>query len=131
MSFSTVINCIDGRVQLPVTAYLQNRLGVDYIDVVTEAGPVGLLSQRPDSGDANSIFRRVEVSIEAHSSQEVVIVAHHDCAGNPVTDFEQRQQLKVCLEILAKRYPPMELLGLWLDQNWTVHEFTIEAKENR
>jgi len=130
MLFCTVINCIDGRVQLPVISYLQNRFGVQYVDVVTEAGPVGVISQHPDSGDANSIFRRVEVSIEAHSSQDIAIIAHHDCAGNPVTDSEQRQQLKECLETLAKRYPNMALLGLWLDGNWTIHEYTIEAKEN-
>jgi hypothetical protein len=129
MSFCTVINCIDGRVQLPVIAYLQNRFGVKYVDVVTEAGPVGILSQRTESSDAKSIFRRVEVSILAHFSQVMAVVAHHDCAGNPVSDSEQKQQLRICLEILSQRYPRMEVVGLWLDQNWAVHASSLAAKK--
>jgi len=128
MSFSTVINCMDGRVQIPVINHLQNRYGVDNVDVVTEAGPVGLLSQHPGSRDAWSVFRRVEVSIEAHSSKQIAIVAHHDCAGNPVPDSEQKQQIYSCLENLARRYPHMELLGLWLDQDLRIHEYIIESK---
>ena len=128
MSFSTVINCMDGRVQMPVINHLQKRYGVDYVDVVTEAGPVGLLSQHPGSREALSVFRRVEVSIEAHSSKQIAIVAHSDCAGNPVPDSEQKQQIYSCLEILARRYPHMELLGLWLDQDWRIHEYMITNK---
>ena len=48
MSFCTVISCIDGRVQLPVITYLQNRFGVKFVDNVTEAGPVGVLSVFPE-----------------------------------------------------------------------------------
>ena len=133
MSFCTVINCIDGRTQLPVLAYLQNRFNVKYVDVVTEAGPAGVLSTRPKSGEAKSIFRRVEVSIQAHFSKGIAIVAHHDCAGNPIPDSEQQLQIQICQEILSKRYPEVEVLGLWLDQNWTLQEFLMEGKkeENR
>ena len=131
MSFCTVINCIDGRVQLPVIAYLQSRFGVAYVDVVTEAGPVGVLSQRSESYDAKSIYRRVEVSKLAHLSQVIAVAAHHDCAGNPVSDSEQKQQLRSCLEILSQRYPRLEVVGLWLDQNWTVHEILPVAKSRK
>lgn len=131
MSFCTVINCIDGRVQIPVIAYLQNRFGVEYVDVVTEAGPVGVLSQRSESLDAKSIYRRVEVSILAHFSQGIAVVAHHDCAGNPVSDSEQKQQLRICLEILLQRFPQLKVVGLWLDQNWTVHEILPVAKSKK
>jgi carbonic anhydrase len=125
MSYCTVINCIDGRVQLPVIAYLQNRYGVEYVDVVTEAGPVGVLSHRYESREAQSIFRRIEVSLQAHSSKGIAIVAHHDCAGNPIPDSEQKLQLQTCLELLSRRYRRLEIVGLWLDQNWAVHQCTI------
>jgi hypothetical protein len=123
MSFCTVINCIDGRVQLPVISYLQNRFDVEHVDVVTETGPVGVLSTNPESDQAKSIFRKVEVSIQAHLSKGIAIVAHHDCAGNPLPDSEQQLQIQNCLEILSKRYPEMEVFGLWLGQNWTINEF--------
>ena len=49
MSFYTAINCMDGRVQLPVIYYLKERFGVPYVDVITEPGPVALLSSDPES----------------------------------------------------------------------------------
>jgi hypothetical protein len=128
MSFCTVISCIDGRIQLPVIDYLQNRFGVDYVDNVTDAGPVGFLSQHPESDDANSIYRRVAVSISAHSSLGIAIVAHHDCAGNPISDSEQIQQIQKCLDILSNRFPQMEVIGLWLDKNWEVHEYKLRPE---
>ena len=94
MSFCTVISCIDGRIQLPVIDYLQNRFGVDYVDNVTDAGPVGSLSQHPEPDDANSIYRRVAVSSNAHSSLGIAIVADHDCAGNPISDSKQIEQIQ-------------------------------------
>lgn len=48
MSFCTAVNCIDGRVQLPVIRYLQERYGVLYVDVVSESGPVHSLAEPAD-----------------------------------------------------------------------------------
>ena len=125
MSFCTVINCMDGRVQLPVITHLQSRFGVAYVDVVTEAGPVGVLSEQPASEGAKSIFRRVQVSIQAHASKCIAIVAHHDCAGNPIPDGEQQQQLQRCLQFLSTRYPEHEILGLWVNETWTISELVL------
>jgi hypothetical protein len=44
MTFCTVVNCIDGRVQLPVIEFLKNRFGVDFVDCITEAAPVRILA---------------------------------------------------------------------------------------
>ena len=125
MSFGTVICCIDGRIQLPVITYLQNRFEVDYVDNVTEPGPVGVLTQYPDSRAARAILQRVDFSINVHSSSGIAIVAHHDCAGNSIPDSDQMRQLLIGLESLSKRYPQVEVIGLWLDQNWTIQEFTF------
>ena len=120
MSFCTAINCMDGRVQLPVIAYLQERFGVEYVDAVTEPGPVGILSSQPDSAAAQSIFRRVDVSIRAHQSRGIAVVAHHDCAGNPVPEEQQKKQLQASVRLLADRYPNMEVIALWLGDTWSV-----------
>jgi hypothetical protein len=34
----TAINCIDGRVQEPVAAWLKERYHLDYVDMITEPG---------------------------------------------------------------------------------------------
>jgi len=122
MSFYTTINCMDGRGQLPVIYYLKERFGVPYVDVITEPGPVALLSSQPESDASHSIFRRVEVSLNVHHSRGIAMVAHVDYAGNPVSDAEQREQMRGCLHVLAKRYPGVALIGLWLDDTWAVSE---------
>lgn len=120
MSFCTAINCMDGRTQLPVIGYLQERFGVEYVDAVTEPGPVGILSSQPDSDAAQSIYRRVDISINAHQSVGIAVVAHHDCAGNPVPEEEQKKQLQASVRVLADRYPQMEVIALWVGDTWTV-----------
>ena len=84
MNFATAINCMDGRVQLPVIKWISEKYGVDYVDMVTEAGPVKILADNGDAVLQESIRKRVEISVNKHGSKIVAIVAHFDCAGNPV-----------------------------------------------
>ena len=54
-SFCTAVNCIDGRgVQLPVNQYLTRRFDVEFVDIVSDTGPVGVLAHDPECLD----FRR-------------------------------------------------------------------------
>ena len=43
--FATAINCIDGRIQLVVCAYMRTKYLVDYVDMITDPGPVKILSE--------------------------------------------------------------------------------------
>lgn len=33
--FATAINCMDGRVQIPVIEYIKSKYEVDYVDMIT------------------------------------------------------------------------------------------------
>lgn len=129
MSFYTAINCMDGRVQLPVIKYLLARFKTEYIDSVTEAGPVLYLAERTGSHQTKSILRRTDISIEKHKSRGIAVVAHHDCAGNPVDDQTQISQLPLAVNFLASHYPNVEIIGLWLDSNWSVKEICTTSKQ--
>jgi len=122
MSFCTAVNCIDGRVQLPVIRYLQKRLRVPYVDVVSEAGPVRSLADAANSEAKRSILRRVGVSVEAHGSAVVAVAAHADCAGNAVSEARQLRQLAQSVEFIAEQFPEATVLGLWVDEQWSVQE---------
>ena len=122
MSFCTAVNCIDGRAQLPVIRYLQERFGVLYVDVVTEAGPVRLLAGHVGSEIERSILRRVAVSIDAHDSSLIAVAAHADCAGNPADDDEQWRQIRAAAGYLAENFPGFSVIGLWVDDNWSVRQ---------
>ena len=122
ISFYTAINCIDGRVQLPVINYLMGRFEVDYVDSVTEAGPILYLGRKKGSEQRKSILLRTDVSINNHKSTGIAVIAHHDCAGNPVDDHIQIAQLTPAAELLASHYPEVDITGLWLDSNFSVTE---------
>ena len=81
--FATAINCMDGRVQMPVIEYMKSKYGIDYVDMITEPGPNKILSENKDKNSIDSIKRRVKISVEAHKSRLIAVVGHHDCAGNP------------------------------------------------
>ena len=122
MSFCTVINCLDGRVQLPVFEYLKNEFEADYVDTITEAGPVAILVERQNTGLADSILQRVDISVNKHKSVGIAVAAHYDCAGNPVSEQKQKQQLDLAVQFLTQKYPDLCIIGLWVDSDWQVQK---------
>jgi carbonic anhydrase len=124
MSFGTVINCMDGRTQIPAHEYLKRHLEVDYVDTVTEPGPIRILAEQPESAQTQSILSRVRISTEKHGSQSVAIVAHHDCAGNPAPKDAQLKQLDLAVRFIAAQCPGIRILGLWIDENWAVTQIS-------
>ena len=116
--FGTAINCMDGRVQLPVTNWLKSRYTLDYIDMITEPGPDQMLTQGSPA-QVKSIKSRVLISVNAHGSQTILIAAHHDCAGNPVSKEEHVKQVKECVKILQSwKLPVKNIIGAWINDNW-------------
>ncbi len=122
MSFYTVINCMDGRVQDTVNMYLKNRFHVDFVDVITEPGPVKLLSDAASESILESIHNRISISIEKHYSKGIAVVAHEDCAGNPVEKGNQLVHLKNAKKYLQKYYPNITIISLWATLSGTVTE---------
>ncbi len=117
--FATVINCMDGRVQAPVAAWLKQHAQADYIDTITEPGPDHILADAV-AESLESIRRRVLVSVEKHGSRTVAIVGHHDCAGYPVSRQEHCESVLRSVEMIASWALPVRILGLWVDEHWRV-----------
>ena len=118
--FGTAINCMDGRVQLPVTNWLKQKYSLDYVDMITEPGPDKMLT-KGTAEQIESIKSRVLISANAHGSQTILIAAHHDCAGNPVDREEHIRQVKECVKILRSwGLPVTNILGAWINENWTL-----------
>jgi len=124
MKFYTVINCMDGRVQLPVIQYLQKRFEIDFVDSVTEAGPNLILSESKFSRPARSILSRVEISLKQHNSAGISVVGHHDCAGNPAPRDKQIIHIHNAVHHLQQKYQNVTVNGLWVDDHWDVHELS-------
>jgi hypothetical protein len=61
------------------------------------------------------LLRSLDVSIEAHGTSQVALVAHSGCAGNPLPDDRQKAQLRNALPVLSERYPQMKVIALFFD----------------
>ena len=121
MKFCTAINCMDGRVQLPVINYLKERLKVSYVDSITEPGPNLILSKQSDKVAVQSIISRVKISVEKHKSVGLAVVGHYDCAGNPSAKEDQLIHLEDSIGYL-RQYFNVQIIALWVDESWKVNE---------
>ncbi len=120
--FATAINCMDGRVQIPVIEYIKNRYQVNYVDMITIPGPNKVLAESKDKSTLESIKRRVEISVNLHSSKLVAICGHYDCAGNPADKETKIKQIIDAIKVTKLWFPEVQVIGLWINQNWEVEE---------
>lgn len=125
--FAAAINCIDGRVQMPVINWIRQQYGVDFVDIITNAGPEKLLAEGKDQAGIESVRKCLEVSITRHNSKLVAIAAHHNCAGNPVSKQIQLQQIHAAVETVRSWQFDIAVAGLWVNENWEVQEVSKES----
>ncbi|MEM0493433.1 MAG: hypothetical protein QXS02_05735 [Candidatus Thermoplasmatota archaeon] len=118
--FVTAVNCMDGRVQLPVIEWLRDRYKADYVDMITEAGPNRILSDDVDSVEYNLIRKRVELSLEKHGSRLVAVIGHYDCGGNPADKDTQIKQIKKAVDNIKTWSLGVDVIGLYVDEHWYV-----------
>lgn len=109
---------MDGRIQRKVADYLSTVFGVRSLDTITAAGMIRHIASETER--TPMILGDLGVSIDKHSSNDIAVVAHHDCAGNPASDNVQRGEILEAMSRISKRHPEAEVVGIWLDRNWTV-----------
>lgn len=109
--FATMFTCIDGRIQRPLNEWVKSHLDVEYLDTITEPGPEAMLATTGEQC-LTALVEKVEVSRRAHGSVTLVVAAHTDCAGNPVSDDEHRNQLRQALARLSDRLPATRILAV-------------------
>ena len=120
--FGTAINCMDGRVQIPVIEWLKKQYDVDYVDTITESGPERLLAEEKDRMSIESIRKRLQISVTRHNSNIVAVVGHHDCAGNPTDKETQLRQISNAVRTVESWDFEVRVVGLWVDEKWEVRE---------
>ncbi|MDF1543885.1 MAG: hypothetical protein P1R58_02145 [bacterium] len=119
--FATAINCIDGRAQLPIIEYIKRNHAVDFVDMINAPGADGLLAANKDAARLKNIRDAVAVSVDREGSAKVVAVCgHHDCLGNPVDEAQHKTEIKRGVDQLKWWNSNLEIIGLWVNANWTV-----------
>ncbi|MGC8615787.1 MAG: hypothetical protein C0173_04935 [Desulfurella sp.] len=122
MEFVSVVNCMDGRVQEPVINWMKKKYNAEYVDMITEPGPIKILSDNSDKCLVDSIKSRLVVSVEKHGSKVIAVVGHHDCAGNPSDKQTQINQIKNSINLIKTWFNDVEIIGLWVNEKWQVEK---------
>lgn len=89
--------------------------------MITLPGPVKILSENKDNGLIEHIKRCVEISIKKHNSNLLAVVAHYDCAGNPVDKDTQVSHLLSAVGKVSSWLDKIKIVGLWVDEKWSVN----------
>lgn len=114
--FVTAVTCIDGRIYLPLIKWIQKKYDCQYVDLITEPGVVKSIIN--GNGINQSFIDNIEVSRKKHQTTVLLIAAHHDCAGNPVSDKTQKTQLAEAVSILKPLFPSMKVEAIWQDRSF-------------
>jgi len=111
--FVTCLNCIDGRVQLPVIHWIMATYDINYVDMITAPGMDGILANK--NNDIGDILEKIKVSKEVHSTKHIFIVGHHDCLGNPVKTETHKKQIIDAVNRIKELNSSCNVIGLWVD----------------
>ena len=114
---ATCLNCMDGRVQLPVIQWIKENYRVDFVDVITEAGMDNVLANQKD---ITEVLRSIGISVNVNKSTRLFVVGHYDCRGNPVEESVHRREISSAVKRLKSHWPDHEIMGLWVNENWAV-----------
>jgi carbonic anhydrase len=106
---------MDGRIQLPIINWLQQKHGIRYVDTVTEPGVDKLFS---NTAKMDEIKSKVAISVDKHGSKLILVSGHHDCAGNPVPKSEHITHIQNTMKIIESWNLPVKVIGAWVNENW-------------
>jgi hypothetical protein len=133
-TFFTAVGCMDGRTQDVAALFGRERFKANYADTITEAGIVGLLSNRKPNKQLldNLKFKVKDVSVGKHRSKGVVVHGHAECAGNPVDDEQQKVHIRKSVDVVKSVVGSLPVVGIFVHRNknnsseWIAEEITAK-----
>lgn len=125
--FGTAINCIDGRVQVPVADWVRLHSQVQHVDMITEPGADKILSGN-DLDKIDSIYEKVNLSIEFHQSSIIAVAGHFGCVANRV-DFEERKyQIQDAVSVINNWNLRLRIVGLYVNE-WNSVDLICDTED--
>ncbi|WP_085829601.1 carbonic anhydrase [Clostridium massiliodielmoense] len=121
-TFAVAINCIDGRVQNAVRKFIKDKYHVDYVDMVTEAGPDKILAEGKNEILIQSIKDRVVLSVDKHEAKVIAVVGHFDCAGNPVDKEQHIKDIREAVKRVESWGLGKKVIGIWVNHKWKAEQ---------
>ena len=111
----TLVNCMNGTVQLPAINFAKQIWKVRWVDVITEVAPEKILSEAKDQETVNRICQNIEASFCGQQTKRLAIVAHSGCDINKAPDDKKKEMLHRAVDFLKDRYEDTDIVGIWID----------------
>lgn len=131
--FAVRIGCIDGRTHEAVIDFVKKKFKVNHVDMVTHPGAIKILNNFWSFFARRRLKKSVFVSRTKHESEILIISAHYECAGNPVSPNVQQEQLKKGFELVQK-WGFKTVVAIWVNHNWQVEvicQSGVNSRGNR
>jgi hypothetical protein len=112
--FATVINCLDGEVQEPVSTWLKTYANATYVDVITAYAPERVLTAG-STAEIASIQDAVRHSMRTHDLHVLAVAGHADCEGDPVIHTEQIARIQQAIAVVTSWGVNVPVIGMWVD----------------
>jgi hypothetical protein len=91
---------------------------------------VKYLAENVDKAVVKRIYEKLKISLLAHKSTFVGVVAHHDCAANPVPKKTQIKQLHLAVKHVGKMCKDLNVdarvVGLWVGKDFETAEKCVD-----
>lgn len=114
-NYGTVINCIDGEVQIPAIEFLKHTWKVQWVDVITEAAPEKILSEGTDAKSIAHLLDNLKASFANQAEKRVAVAAHAGCTSNGIDEVEKKEMLRKSIGYLNQQIPGIQAVGIWID----------------
>lgn len=125
-TFITIVGCMDGRVQEPLSTYGRTKFKALYADTITDPGEVGYIANELSDEDRYYLKCKIDISLDKHKSKGVVVSGHADCAGNPVDDARHiddiRRSVKIVEDIVGPFVPVVGVFVTKTGDKWKAEE---------
>lgn len=125
-AFFTVVGCMDGRAQDVVAGFGRKKFNAIYPDTITEAGIVGIIANNPSPEFIENLKSKLWVSIEKHHSKGILVDGHQECAGNPVSDEQHKQDIRASVEfvknLISNKVPVIGVFVIREGDSWKAKE---------
>ena len=87
---------------------------------------MGLLAHDPSEALLKSLRHKLDISIDKHHSQGIIVHGHEECAGNPVDEAthkeDVRKSVEVIKEMIDNRVPVYGVFVRRAEPEWAVEE---------
>lgn len=112
----TVVNCMDGTIQLPVIEFAKRLWKVGWVDMITDAAPEKILFEAKEKETILRIHQNIKTSLREQKTKHLAIVSHSGCDTNKAPNDKKVEMLHCVVGDLKKIYQDTNVIGIWIDE---------------